>query len=211
MTYKSVFKQKKKKKIKEKNGPMDKVLNGGSTEENKEADWESVDSGDDDSSSQEDSEDESSSGLFGMFKSRNAGPSKISDKQLFEKYPLRNIKQILVVRDDLKMGKGKIGAQCGHATLGSFKSATKLSKNSKYWTKTLEKWSWEGQKKVCVKVPTEADLINVQKMANELGIPSYLVADAGLTQIKSGSLTVCGLGPADSAHIDLITGDKKLL
>ena len=41
-------------------------------------------------------------------------------------------------------------------------------------------------------------------MANELGLlPSYLVvADAGLTQIKSGSLTVCGIGPAESSHID---------
>ena len=45
----------------------------------------------------------------------------------------------------------------------------------------LEKWAWEGTKKICVKVPGDADLIEVQKMANELGIPSYLVADAGLT------------------------------
>lgn len=34
-------------------------------------------------------------------------------------YPAEDIKMVLVVRNDLQMGKGKIGAQCGHATLGS--------------------------------------------------------------------------------------------
>ena len=75
----------------------------------------------------------------------------------------------------------------------------------------MEKWHWEGTKKICVKVDSEAELIEVQKQANLLGIPSYLVADAGHTQIAAGSLTVCGLGPADSALIDIITKDKKLL
>jgi PTH2 family peptidyl-tRNA hydrolase len=75
----------------------------------------------------------------------------------------------------------------------------------------MEKWTWEGTKKICVKVKDEAGLIEVQKMANNLGLPSYLVADAGHTQVAAGSLTVCGIGPADSAHIDLITKDKKLL
>jgi len=79
------------------------------------------------------------------------------------------------------MGKGKIGAQCGHATLGSFKAAQALARESKYWTKALEKWQWEGQKKICLKVQAEADLISIQKAANQLGLPSYLVADAGLT------------------------------
>lgn len=66
---------------------------------------------------------------------------------------------VLVVRNDLQMGKGKIGAQCGHATLGSYRAAQNLGKNSKYWAKAMEKWSWEGQKKICLKVQTEADLI----------------------------------------------------
>ena len=49
------------------------------------------------------------------------GPTKaIAEKELFEKYPLDHIKMVLVVREDLKMGKGKIGAQCGHATLAAY-------------------------------------------------------------------------------------------
>ena len=109
------------------------------------------------------------------------------------------------------MGKGKIGAQCGHATLGAYRACMRQGYQSKYWNKAMEKWSWEGQKKVCVKVKTESDLLKIQKGADKLGIPSYLVADAGLTQIRSGSLTVCGLGPAEAKLINILTGDKKLL
>jgi PTH2 family peptidyl-tRNA hydrolase len=66
---------------------------------------------------------------------------------------------VLVVRNDLKMGKGKIGAQCGHATLFSYKAAKRMMVGSKYWTKVIEKWNWEGTKKICVKVDTEEELI----------------------------------------------------
>ena len=74
-----------------------------------------------------------------------------------------DLKMMLVVREDLKMGKGKIGAQCGHATLGAYQRAKKMSSGSKYWTKVIEKWSWGGQKKICLKVPGEADLLDIQK------------------------------------------------
>ena len=36
------------------------------------------------------------------------------------------MKMVLVIRSDLKMGKGKIGAQCGHAVLGAYRQATLL-------------------------------------------------------------------------------------
>lgn len=86
-----------------------------------------------------------------------------------------------------------------------------MAKSSNYWKKVLEKWHWEGTKKICVKVNTEQELIDIQKQAHTLGLPSYLVADAGHTQVAAGSLTVCGIGPADKSHIDIITKDKKLL
>lgn len=51
---------------------------------------------------------------------------------------------VLIVRDDLKMGKGKIGAQCGHATLGVYRVVQKLAKESEYWKKVFEKWNENG-------------------------------------------------------------------
>ena len=111
---------------------------------------------------EDDCEDESSSSeeSEGFFR-RNSGPTKIPDAELFQQYPINDVKMVLCVREDLKMGKGKIGAQCGHATLGSFKSAQKMCNGSKYWSKVMEKWTWEGQKKICVKVSTETDLLEV--------------------------------------------------
>lgn len=64
----------------------------------------------------------------------------------------------MVVREDLKMTKGKIGAQCGHATLGATEMTNKFSENSDYWKKVVNNWAWEGQKKVCVKVMSEQEL-----------------------------------------------------
>ena len=46
--------------------------------------------------------------------------------------PIKDVKMILVVRDDLKMGKGKIGAQCGHATLGTYMMALQKSQSNQY-------------------------------------------------------------------------------
>ena len=68
------------------------------------------------------------------------GSKKIDDDVLFSKFPVDEVKMALVVRDDLKMGKGKIGAQCGHATLGTFKRVEKWAKDSDYWKKVLGSW-----------------------------------------------------------------------
>ena len=118
---------------------------------------------------------------------------------------------VLVVNNNLKMTKGKMGAQCGHATLGSYGRCKRMSDGCDYWSKLIEKYKWEGQKKICVKVNDDNELIQVHHKANELGLPNYLVADAGLTQIAAGSLTVCGIGPADSRLINQVTGNLKLL
>ena len=74
------------------------------------------------------------------------------------KFPAEDIKMVLVVREDLKMGKGKIGAQCGHATLGAYKQVQLYSKESDYWSSVQTKWNHEGQKKVCLKVNNEQEL-----------------------------------------------------
>ena len=92
---------------------------------------------------------------------RNAGPDDVEEKSLFEMFPPNDIKMVLVVNNGLKMGKGKIGAQCGHATLSGYQRCKKLSGTSKYWTKVLEKWHYEGVKKICVKVDTSEALLQV--------------------------------------------------
>jgi len=58
----------------------------------------------------------------------------------------------------LQMGKGKIGAQCGHATLGAVNVTKRRAKKSKFFSKVMKTWSWIGQKKICLKVNNEQEL-----------------------------------------------------
>ena len=50
------------------------------------------------------------------------------------------------------MGAGKIGAQCGHATLGLYQQIKTWVKHSSYWKRVLSRWTVSGQKKICLKV-----------------------------------------------------------
>jgi PTH2 family peptidyl-tRNA hydrolase len=115
-----------------------------------------------------------------------------------------DIKQVIVVRTDLGMGKGKIAAQVGHAcVLG----AEMVRKSHYDW---FEKW-WQGQEKVVVKVDNIKDLQSIKRGAIDLGLPYSEVTDAGHTQIAPGTVTCISIGPAPEEQIDRITGDLKLL
>tara|TARA_B100001093_G_scaffold516803_1_gene596519 strand:- start:81174 stop:81515 length:342 start_codon:yes stop_codon:yes gene_type:complete len=112
---------------------------------------------------------------------------------------------VLVVNHSLKMGKGKIAAQVGHgAVMATMKSGSKQPAH-------LETWLGQGQKKVCVKGNDDEHLLAIEKVAQEAGILTTLVHDAGHTQIPSGSLTVVALGPDTSSKLESITGELKLL
>ena len=114
-------------------------------------------------------------------------------------------KLVLVVRTDLGMTKGKMAAQCGHATLACYKSA---SKNQK---KTLQRWERHGQAKIALKIASEDDMLLLQATAESLGLVAEVIHDAGRTQIASGSATVLGIGPGPKSIINEVTGHLSLL
>ncbi|TEY84250.1 hypothetical protein BOTCAL_0018g00270 [Botryotinia calthae] len=116
-------------------------------------------------------------------------------------------KLVLVVRTDLGMTKGKIAAQCSHATLACYKTISRQPVNSLI----LRRWEREGQAKVALQVKSEDELQILQAQAISLGVVAEQIADAGRTQIASGSHTVLGIGPAPKSVIDQITGKLKLL
>ncbi len=113
-------------------------------------------------------------------------------------------KMILVVRNDLKMGKGKVAAQCSHAAVSAYKQVHRRN------PELLKQWEYCGQPKVVVKAPDEEALIDLLSRAKEVGLPVSLIQDAGRTQIAPGSRTVLGVGPGPADLVDRVTGDLKL-
>jgi len=114
-------------------------------------------------------------------------------------------KQVIVIRSDLKMGKGKIAAQAGHAAVSA---AEEARKHYQEWWKA---WLDEGQCKIAVKVPSQKELLRIEEEAKESGVPYALISDRGLTQLQPGTITCLGIGPAPSGKVDKITGTLALL
>ncbi|MBE6499727.1 MAG: aminoacyl-tRNA hydrolase [Methanobrevibacter thaueri] len=112
------------------------------------------------------------------------------------------MKQVMVVRTDLKMRKGKIAAQCCHGAIGAYKKSPKDK---------VKKWENEAYAKVVLKVQTLDELEELKRIADDEGIVNYLVVDAGRTQIPTSSVTVLALGPDEDEILDKVTGDLKLL
>jgi len=112
------------------------------------------------------------------------------------------MKQAILIRIDLKMGKGKIASQSAHASIAAFLKTDK---------KIREEWIDEGMKKVVLKVSSEKELKDFVKLTKKENITAAIINDAGLTQIEPGTATALGIGPADDDKIDKITGKLKLL
>lgn len=113
-------------------------------------------------------------------------------------------KMILVVRNDLKMGKGKVAAQCAHAAVSAYKQVLRRDPG------LLKRWEYCGQPKVVVKAPDEEALVDLLRSAKDAGLPVSLIQDAGRTQIAPGSRTVLGIGPGHTDLVDKVTGHLKL-
>ncbi len=114
-------------------------------------------------------------------------------------------KQIIVVRMDIKMSKGKIAAQAGHAAVSASEYARK--NRPEWWTP----WIREGQCKIALKVKSEQELLELERKARNSGLPAALIIDRGLTELPPETITCLGIGPAPSDKVDTITGKLNLL
>lgn len=111
------------------------------------------------------------------------------------------LKQVILIRKDLKMGVGKAVAQGCHASLGAALTCSR---------KILDEWLKSGGKKVVLKADLK-EILEVWKKVKRARIPNFLVADAGLTQLEPETITALGIGPVQESKIDKITGKFKLL
>ena len=101
---------------------------------------------------------------------------------------MKEYKQVIIIRKDLKMSKGKMSAQAAHAS-----------------------WKNQGMKKVILGVETEKELLKLRQDAEDSGLIVAIIADAGRTELAPGTVTAVGIGPADEEKIDRVTGHLKLI
>jgi PTH2 family peptidyl-tRNA hydrolase len=114
-------------------------------------------------------------------------------------------KQAIVVREDLNLSEGKMASQVAHASLAA---GVRMMKLRKGW---FDSWLKEGQKKIVVKVKNLEHLREIEQRAKQVGIVFERVVDRGLTEVREGTITCIGIGPAPEELVDRIIGDLSLL
>ncbi|KAL6985446.1 peptidyl-tRNA hydrolase [Sarracenia purpurea var. burkii] len=117
------------------------------------------------------------------------------------------LKMVLVVRQDLKMGAGKIASQCAHAATGIYSELM----YSQHQRSLLRQWELCGQPKIVVTCKNQQEMNKLKESAERIGLPTFVVADAGRTQVLAGSKTVLAVGPGSKASVDSVTGKLHLL
>jgi peptidyl-tRNA hydrolase, PTH2 family len=123
----------------------------------------------------------------------------------------RRTKQVIVMRKDLGMRKGKMIAQGAHAAMVWLIDPLREGKRP-WFSEAESEWINGGITKVCVGVDSERELLAVHQAAQTAGIRSTLITDAGLTEFGGVPTTTClAIGPDWNEKVDAITGALKLL
>ncbi len=100
------------------------------------------------------------------------------------------------------MGKGKLAAQCCHASVGSFEKTD---------SSIIRRWKADGCAKIVLKVSSLEELFVLKEIARVNNISNFLVTDAGRTQLPTSTVTCLGVGPDTDENIDKVIKDLKLL
>lgn len=113
-----------------------------------------------------------------------------------------NFKQVILVRQDLKLPKGKLAAQAAHASVDAVLKSDKS---------VIKAWKETGMAKIVVKVKDEKELLKYFQLAKDEGLTASLITDAGKTVVAPGTKTCAAIGPDEEERINLITGKLPLL
>ncbi len=111
-------------------------------------------------------------------------------------------KQVIVIRRNLRLSKGKLAAQVAHASLEAFRKAN---------PRLAGEWESGGSKKVVLRVENTREMLEIMRKAKADGLPVALIRDAGHTEVPAGTITALGIGPDRETKINKITGNLKML
>lgn len=111
------------------------------------------------------------------------------------------LKQVIIVRADLQLPKGKAAAQVAHAAV---EAAWRSDKSN------FKLWRDSGMKKIALKVADLKELYAIEQKAKQAGLVTAIITDAGKTTVAPGTVTCCAIGPDCEEKIDDITKDLKM-
>jgi PTH2 family peptidyl-tRNA hydrolase len=119
-------------------------------------------------------------------------------------------KQVIVMRRDLGMRRGKEIAQGAHASM--IWLALRIRQSGYTFTEAERRWLEGPFTKVCVRVDSEEELLAIVQRAQESGVLVHLCVDAGKTEYHGvPTPTCCAVGPDFPERINSITGQLTLL
>jgi PTH2 family peptidyl-tRNA hydrolase len=131
--------------------------------------------------------------------------------------PGRPTKQVIVIRRDLKMRRGKEIAQGAHAATAWLADRVLQimrpngSVDHLALSPAEQAWLESSFRKVTVKVNSEEELMAVYDQALEAGLVVDLITDRGLTEFGGVPTRTClAIGPDYDDLIDPVTGDLEL-
>ncbi|GAV65533.1 PTH2 domain-containing protein [Cephalotus follicularis] len=143
--------------------------------------------------------------ILGLFLDLSSSPPNTQTKKKPQHLSLvsdngdQELKMVLVVRQDLKMGQGKIASQCAHAATGMYADMMHSHRS------ILRRWEQSGQPKIVVTCKNQQEMNKLKEAAESIGLPTFVVSDAGRTQVLAGSKTVLAIGPGPKALVDSVT------
>ena len=128
-------------------------------------------------------------------------------------------KQVIVMKKFPSLRTGKYCAQAAHAAVGAVFAIGKLDEYGDnliipLYNHFVRDWVLGSFAKVCLQADTMLDqeLIDLQILAKEVGLPTSLITDSGRTEFNGvPTMTALGIGPGSIEEIDKITGHLKLL
>ncbi len=125
-------------------------------------------------------------------------------------------KQVIVVRKDLNMRKGKIAAQVAHAAMKVFFDKGEWEDGQTFaitfLSSSMIEWMKGAFTKVVVGVNSEDEIYQLAEKAREAGIPHAVIIDSGFTEFHGNKTTTCiAIGPDDGDKLDVITGNLELI
>ena len=129
---------------------------------------------------------------------------------------MERIKQVILIRKDLKMRRGKEIAQGSHASTEFLANQIRqrLDENANIVIDlNIDETAWlsQGMAKVCLQVSSEEELLDYHEKALRQGLKSFLIRDSGRTEFGgTPTLTACAIGPAPASRIDAVTGNLTL-